>query len=359
MARTRTRNRRGNIITTVLLVPVLLGVGSVSVDLGQAFVSRTQLQNVTDLSSRSAVGLLDGTSQGMTDAVEAALAVARANDVLGQEVLVDEGDVLTGTWVDGSFVQSTDPTVVDAIRIQARSETPVFFADLLLGVSSIPVSTLSISVNEEGGAGAVDCWLPLAIPDCVLDSTPEADLQDMELTFSPAGIDNVGWARLASDGNASASWVRHQLADCETGGTVMVGDLLWLNNGLHNTNLMTIDSMLEASSTTWNASVYGELPAQMSNSSVSSSDYGQIVEGPILVFEGDSRYCSGNGKWNDKDVVVTGMVWAAIYDVASHGGGAASKNVKVRLDLDREHQVGTDTGGTDYGVIAGSPALVY
>ncbi|MFT7520349.1 MAG: hypothetical protein ACI9MC_002494 [Kiritimatiellia bacterium] len=216
-----------------------------------------------------------------------------------------------------------------------------------MGVGEVEFSSeATVKAGGSGtGASEVDCFLPIAIPECYLDKYTEAELGEMVMRLSPAGSDNIGWARVG--GSPNARWISDQLGDQCQDGAVRIGDSVGLNNGVIASALTKIDRQIEGSATSWEHS--DETPRQFSNSSV--SNFGNTLEGPILIVNTNSAYCnSGGGSWTGS-VNVSGFAWGVIYDVASKGK-AAKKNIGLSIDLSREHRVGTRDGGPDVGVLS-------
>lgn len=365
------RNRRGNAITILMSLPVLLGTASFSIDLGQVRVEQAQLQYVTDQVAQAGVAYLDGTSEGLAAADAGVRYVAGYNAVMGRSVTLDS--ITTGQWTtffpeDGSdetsdLVLVGDPIDVDAIQVVSSTVIPTYFAGLLLGADGIPIRASAIAVRQAQAAGSVDCYMPLAVPDCALTEHTSEDVADFEFKLSPSGIDNAGWSQLSSLGSPNAHDLRSQLSDCRASGDSWTGDNVWLGNGTDTSVLKEIVSQLKAGEDVgsdygthpWDDEVYGEMPSQHPNSALGGS-YGNVFEGPVLVFEGTADYCAGHGKWNEHDMPLTGFAWGALYDVNDHGH---DKFIRMRIDTVREHDFGTSTGGDDYGVVTYAPVLVH
>lgn len=351
------RRQRGNfaIITGVALAGIL-AMGALSIDSAYVFHVRQQAINAADAAAVAGATGLDGTEEGMTEALQRAQAIALANVAAGDSVVVEDADVTFGYWDDEvrEFVASDVPEEVNAISVLARVPTGGLVGEVAFGRSIQQVSGQAVALSQEGPAGAVDCFLPIAIPSCLIEqaSSPDA-AEQIDMVLNPPGADNVGWAR--PDGNPNASWVRDQIRDCEYAGEVELGDTVNLNNGVMSSALTELAQAVEDSDTTWSEGPWGAMPAQESRSAIGSGFYGNTWEAPALVFEDDS-YCGGGGSWTGT-ATLSGFVWVAVYDVVATGP-ASGKTIKVRIDTTRTHNVGTGSGGPSWGVSAAGGGLL-
>ncbi len=355
------RSRRGNAVILVALSCVtLIAFAAVTIDLGYARLVHLQLEHTSEAAAHAGSMRLDGTTAGMAAARATALALAAANPAAGEALALDanegndpSGDVVLGTWDDDAdaFTPSDDPALVDTVQVRARIPSlGLFVAPVGLGIDTTPVSAMARAVALRGGAGEVDCYLPLAMASCLVDRYTVPGLEDVTLKLSPAGIDNVGWGR--ANGSPDANWSREQILECQGDAPATIGDPVGLQNGATSSVLSAIAAAIADSSTTWRRDLWGVQPPRARGSGVPASRYGRTLEGPILVFEGGPSYCTGSGGAYNQDEPLVGFVWAAIYDVVPTG---ANKNLRLRLDTSTTFEVGTGSGGPDYGVVADLP----
>ena len=134
----KTRDSRGSpkeqgMITPVLAACLAVGLGflALSVDLGQLFVARNELQNIADAAALAGAKKLiqakdpanpDLAAVYCSEAISTAQAVAADNRSLGTVMTVSDADVTLGQWnlATGSFNQtgcSTNPMDVTAIQV--------------------------------------------------------------------------------------------------------------------------------------------------------------------------------------------------------------------------------------------------
>ena len=313
---------------TAMTLMTLIGFGAISVDLGLLQLTRYHTQQAADAAVLAAVGRLDGTAEGITAAIASAVEIGNANGVMGTFTLkadqVEFGsyDDETGALVFGD-AHGLDPKTVNVVRVSATaSGITAAFAAAAFGRTELFTGAVATATRDAGGgAGAVDCFLPLAVAACLVEQD-DTVVGGLELVLSPAGIDNAGWGRPGANPNAST-----EIANVISGGT----------------------------GTTWDPTVYGAIPGQMAGSSVDPASYGNTIEGPILVFDGGPGYCSGGGGAFNGTEDIIGFVWAAVYDVRATGA-ASEKNIILKLDKTIVREVGTQPGGEDYGVAAPASA---
>ncbi|MEL7499411.1 MAG: vWA domain-containing protein [Planctomycetota bacterium] len=123
----RKRQRRGAMLPLIAVAIVLLFVASVfAIDLARVHVVRSELRTATDAAARAAVEAL-GRTDSEEKAIEAALAVAKANSVAGKELILDRNKIIFGISQqnsDGTFtftsrddVSSSEPILANSVRV--------------------------------------------------------------------------------------------------------------------------------------------------------------------------------------------------------------------------------------------------
>lgn len=348
--------RRGN--TTVILAlssSTLLGMAALTIDLGYARLVQVELQNLADAAAHAGSAQLDGTDEGVLAAITMARYVASMNPVAGQTLDLADEDLTVGYWdaTARAFTATTDPQLANTLRVNANlAALDLLFAPLTVGVSSMPIRARSAMAAAQGGAGGVDCYLPIAVPQCLIDRWTLEGLQDVTLNLNPASIDSMGWGR--PNGTPNASWSRDQIVTCTQNGTARVGEPVGLQNGVVTSAMSQVATSIGTSTTSWDTAKWGAQPARMSGSAVSAGAYGHTLEGVIVVFDGGPNYCIGSGGAFNGEETISGFLWAALYDVKT-SGSAASKTMKLRLDPETEHVAGTLMGGPDWGVTIFEP----
>lgn len=345
------RSRRGNFAIIIgISLTALLGMGALAIDSSYAFFVRQQAINAADAAALAGSLAIDGTDDGLELAADRAIAMANANLAAGHEVELSGEDIEFGVWDDETrtLIPSDDAEEIDAIAVRARIETQSLMGEAAFGHSIESVSGRAVALAAEARADTVDCFLPIAIPSCLIEGAggPEA-AQDIDMVLNPPGADNVGWAR--PDGNPNASWLKDQIRDCEYAGEVEIGDTVDLGNGVVASAMKELATAIEDSDTSWDGETWGAMPPQEGKSAVSGAMYGNTWEAPALVFDDDS-YCGGGGRWNGS-ATLSGFVGVSVYDVVTKGK-AEEKTIKVRVDTTRTHKVGKGSGGPSWGVSA-------
>jgi len=149
-------NRRGAtaLLLAVMLI-VLFAFLAFSIDLGNVFVARSQLQNAADAGALAAVQkLAEGYSS--TDARNAAISFASKNEPHNGAVLVT-GDVTIGTWNSSTRTFTATSSSPNAIQVLVRRDgtnTPgvgMTFAQLF-GINSAKVTASSVAYYTTSGS---------------------------------------------------------------------------------------------------------------------------------------------------------------------------------------------------------------
>ncbi|MCK6506541.1 hypothetical protein L6R53_24735 [Myxococcota bacterium] len=350
--------RQGNYtVLFVLTLPVLMGVGAIAVDLSYQKVVWAELEAAADIAASAGALYLDGTDAGVEEAVAAAIRAAARNKAGGHVVTLHADDIRLGWWDDasGNFVESADPELIDTLEVTAwRGDVTASFAAVAFQDKETEARGESAVLNPvPEPAGAVSCYLPLGIPDCLFDRYTQEELADVQLVLNPAGLDTVGWARVEDHPNAS--WLKSQIGDCIQDGVASVGDDVGLQGGVVSSAMSEVVNAIKTSDTTWNTEEWGPQPARWSQSALTSSQYGRTWEGPIIVFDGGPEYCEGNGGSFNQFEEIVGFAWAVVYDIRT-SGGASQKNLRVKIDPMAEQSIGLAGGGkVDGGVVYEEP----
>lgn len=176
--------RERGAITPVLALTLAMGLGflALTVDVGQLFVVKNELQNIADAAALAGAKKLiqakDPANPGLAavyceEALAAAQAVAQKNRSLGQNVTISPEDVIMGQWDlrQGVFTRtgcSTNPMEVTAIQVTVRRDGNInpqvtsIFGHLLGGSRQLPSSATAVAYL--GLAGTSSLSLPFAVP---------------------------------------------------------------------------------------------------------------------------------------------------------------------------------------------------
>jgi uncharacterized membrane protein len=153
MAPARRRRRGLALVYLAVTITVLVGFCSLAVDFGRVQAAKTELRSAADAAALSgAAGLSNG------NAATYAIATAGQNNVDGTALVLQNADVVTGTWSNGSFTAggaSPNAVQVTAHRTSARGTAiPLMFAQVI-GRSSCDVNATSVAVATSNPAGGI------------------------------------------------------------------------------------------------------------------------------------------------------------------------------------------------------------
>lgn len=355
--------RRGSYVVpfTLFMVGMTLS-GALAVDLGTLRLTQQQLRITLDAASTAGASYLDGTSEGMDEAVAAAVSAAQANVVQGRPLELDASDLTFGSWdVDsGTFTPTTDPAEVDAVRIEKTlDEVPTPFSGAVIGdpVQSMTLDAVAVRPPPEP-VGEANCFLPVALPSCAL-----AGLTDgkgvVQVVLGNDGGDTAGWGH--SDGanasNVSEAMYLAASGDCEAfdSPTVAESEPFPVMNGVTKRVLMETGELLKTSAVPWDSDLWGPKPSAHPDSRLTGAQYptAGTIQGPIPIVNGGS-HC-GSIKFNGS-MEVEQLAWGVIFD--AYTGKGQDKGIQLMIDTKHTFEVtGTGAGiGEGSGNVGARPA---
>lgn len=206
-------------MVAVTLVAVM-AFFSMALNMGILMDSRAQLQNASDSAALAAARSLNGEASGLTAARAAADAYSRQHTAAGEEVLIDASgsDLLFGRWhhdaEDCVFGDSGDdcfeeldtdePRKITAVKISNGRDDEATHNSAIdlpfgafVGKETGKVDSSAVAVGA--GGAAVECSLPLVVPECkIVDGANKmkCDGAPHRMTFSNANSDAVGFINL-------------------------------------------------------------------------------------------------------------------------------------------------------------------
>jgi Flp pilus assembly protein TadG len=178
----RINNERGAVLILVAAsMVVILGFASLSIDVGNLMLVRTESQRAADAAALAGAGWLIPAPDDSAGARLRAIDFAARNNVGRIPAVVLPEDVHVD--LDSSLVR------VQVINSAARGNpVPTFFAKVL-GINTVNVSTVATAWASPADAlpdADVDCPLPIALPDRWIDSNGNRDWDPGE-TYNPEG----------------------------------------------------------------------------------------------------------------------------------------------------------------------------
>src|SRR5687767_6017087 len=153
------KRERGSILATsaIGMLALLLAVG-LGIDISRFYLTKTELQNAADAAALAAVSALDTSPNGITKAVDRAVASMNKYDFKNTDVEFPRSNVLFAVNLEGAYVNeaaASSPGLAEKIRFVRvttdPSAVPVSFAVSVLGTSKNLTATatagLSVPLN--------------------------------------------------------------------------------------------------------------------------------------------------------------------------------------------------------------------
>ncbi|MGN6592306.1 MAG: pilus assembly protein TadG-related protein [Terriglobales bacterium] len=178
----RQRRQRGvTVVVMSLMLGALCGAAALAVDVGVLFTAKNSAQNAADAAALAgAFTFLKPASAQPTAAINAAIALANANEVLGTQLNISSADV---------SVDVGNRRVTVTVPRQGGSGIPMFFAQVL-GIQREDVVAKATAEASPVATGSI-CLRPIFVPNTILSSeTPSQACTD-------------GQTILGADGNLS------------------------------------------------------------------------------------------------------------------------------------------------------------
>jgi Flp pilus assembly protein TadG len=239
------RRQTGAALIWATFAIALMGVMvAVALNVGHLASVRGELRNAADAGALAGVMELDGTDDGLDDAVGVAIDQAGRHSTDRIPIALDAGDVQLGRWAWNepsatafhpiSEIQSQYPGQpaevarrVTAVRVRTdRAQMPFVFPGL---VRRAGADVAAAAVAAGGGPCQVQCALPFTIADCNILSRCGTTLY---LRASPAPTDLMAFTVLSSS-QATRPTITELIdqilaGQCPSTGE---GDLVQVNNG--------------------------------------------------------------------------------------------------------------------------------
>ena len=197
-------------ITVAISMLVLLGMAGLVIDLGQMFVSKTELQNAADACALAAARELNSTPTTLavlTRAENAGITTGKRNKVGFQDADVtfatDRDVTFSGTFVGGYVTKATAPTDTRFVRCsnQRTGIVPMFMQVLGFGDQQVRSTAVASLQGSSGGGCGV---LPLGFCKHTLPVT----CSNPAVTPTANGLCKGQWylGRFSSGGGATGNF---------------------------------------------------------------------------------------------------------------------------------------------------------
>ena len=369
------RTRRGNATVFAFALVPLLGFSALAVDVGAHRMTENELRHATKAAALAGAGYLNGTRDGLYDAIDGAVFVGNRNGVY-QDFKVASSQVEIGLYEDGVFQvrdpASAEPSEVNAVRVVTAHQQRAILAPVLSeNFTVLNSDAASTAIRPKGGtARFVPCYLPFAIPACVFEADwlKQRQPQPIEFVLNVAGDDNVGWGLPLVNPNTSS--IQSQiLNDCELG-VAETGDTVNISNGQNNSAVKLMAEIINedhdsAVPEEWPTDYFQQKPKrngveanQKKNSDITSKDWGNNISGVVPII--DTGYFGNGGNCGNisftSAMPIVGWTYTYIYDM--HSKGNPKMNVWMQFDFLNEYDVGYGYDPDAIGNILGTGAAM-
>jgi hypothetical protein len=240
VARSAPGDRGAVAVSTALMMVALFGFFALAFNIGVMMDTRGELQNAADSAALAAARSLDGQASGLDAARRSASAYSLRHTAFGDAVTIDPfgADLSFGRWhlrrsecVFGDAggecfepLSTTEPRKITAVKIGNGRDGGSHNLPLELPFGALfgrPTTTVvSAAVAVGAGAAAVDCTLPLVVPECkIINLAGRLECtsgQPQRLVFSNANADAVGFINMFFPGeeqSPSGSFVADVIRD--------------------------------------------------------------------------------------------------------------------------------------------------
>ena len=215
----KVRNQAGvSAVIVAIVLTMLIGFTALAVDVGYMYVTRNELQNVSDGAALAGAGYLGSTYAGLSyeeqqthvfsraAIVGIAQQVALKNQAAGIYIDINGTDVIIGTWDGNTLTPMEDPIVApDAVRVIARRDDIANGPILTFFAQIFNINTVNVAADATAalnGPAIVDEG-ELKVPLSLSENNFPNDCTD-EIIFSPTAESCAGWHNFFDPVNASA-----------------------------------------------------------------------------------------------------------------------------------------------------------
>ena len=215
----KVRNQAGvSAVIVAIVLTMLIGFTALAVDVGYMYVTRNELQNVSDGAALAGAGYLGSTYAGLSyeeqqthvfsraAIVGIAQQVALKNQAAGIYIDINGTDVIIGTWDGSTLTPMEDPIVApDAVRVIARRDDIANGPILTFFAQIFNINTVNVAADATAalnGPAIVDEG-ELKVPLSLSENNFPNDCTD-EIIFSPTAESCAGWHNFFDPVNASA-----------------------------------------------------------------------------------------------------------------------------------------------------------
>jgi|GEM_PF-3292109 len=195
------------VLVSVMMVLIIVCVAFVT-DMGQIHNTKVELQEAVDAAALAAARQLDGGTDMVQNAYDAATVTAAANDVTietfndtSDDCTTNPDSSCTGTWAKNDLGTSAadrftpDDDFPDAVLVRAKLTVNPTFSGLFTGGTEVTADAIAVAAPQLP-------VLPLAIITCV----PSEDMLDNLGSWPPANVCGISDYAFANDQDDTAAW---------------------------------------------------------------------------------------------------------------------------------------------------------
>lgn len=265
----RTDERGSVLLFTTVFLAILVAVGGIAIDLAYQFSARGELQRSMDAASLAGAGKL-GFDNSVFPTVrqfaqEYALKNQYRNPYGGTMTLSlntandPAGDIVLGTWQNGTFTASLDGSQVNAVLCRWSTTIPTSFLGIL-GFSSLPVSAYAIAIaNPPNNPPPNTPLFPIGVTQCAFENAGVFSSQGCGAAITlisssgqtpgtTAGTNTAAWVNLSGTQTPSAPTTSAAIDCAASGGSctssyssLSIGTQVGANNGMQQSVFNTLD----------------------------------------------------------------------------------------------------------------------
>ena len=263
----QTSNRRGYIlVATALSLLFLLGVAGLAVDIGRMYITKSEAQAYVDSASLNAARQMDGTSAGITRAVNS---LSADTGKWRFDTLAFTGvNARFGTSPSGPFTATppSPPTNYDYVQVVAAVDLPMFLIRPVTGPSATiaagAVASRRAVTSIPAGVFPFSPYTRAASPDNAADPFgyqignqytlrwgAPGDRTDCGTDATSPNLADNGSVRGYCCVSNSAADLRQAIVSGQTD-PVAIGDFVEMENGAKNTEMSAIGDRVDIDSNT-------------------------------------------------------------------------------------------------------------
>ena len=213
----KVKNQAGvSAVIIAIVLTMLIGFTALAVDVGYMYVTKNELQNVADAAALAGAGYLGSiyetksydeqqTHEFLRSDIEfVAQQVAFKNQAAKMKIVINDADVIIGTWDGSTLTVMADPIVgPDAVRVIARRDGIANGPILTFFARIFNINAVNVSADATAALTGPATVGELKVPFSLSENNFPNDCMD-PIIFSPTAESCAGWHNFFDAINASA-----------------------------------------------------------------------------------------------------------------------------------------------------------